>query len=130
MEGVENAAKNEAPARKGQSLQHRCPRKNCSGSVQARFQGAALEGCIVNLSYSGVLIHGLDELPEVGDSGELTVALRFGDLRARGVVVRVETRRRRYAVEFTHLGKNANLILASTLADVGTGGAFKPLAKL
>lgn len=130
MEGAENAAQNSRPARGAKSLEHRCPRKACSGSVQARFKGGTLEGCIVNLSYSGVLIHGLDELPEVGEAGEVTVTLRFGDLRARGVVVRVEQSRRRYAVEFTHLGKNANLILGSALADVGTGGAFKPLAKL
>ncbi len=78
-------------------------------------------GDIVNLSYTGILVQCLSELPPVGEDLRLILHLELGDVEARGKVVRHDVELKQAAVDLIHVDGAGDLLLA-TLVMAGAGG--------
>ncbi len=101
-------------------------RRHCRFPVQVPVllqQGARnWEGFSRNLSYSGVLVQGIGELPEAGTDCQVTLQFLHGEVVCRGRVTRVSPEENCFAVDLLHVDENGEVLLVVLLmAGSGAG---------
>jgi hypothetical protein len=105
----QRAAGEQAVSTKPNRRRH--PRYAVQAPATMRCAAGLVEGCSVNLSYSGVLVKSPGALPEVGEECEITIHFPIGEVKARGKVVRVDRARNSCAVDLAHLDEGGDLLL-------------------
>lgn len=116
--------------RVGHRAKVRAPRRKVQVPARLQFPTRHLECNVLDLSYTGMYIQVYDDLPPVGTQCEVILELPDGRLRAKGKVSRIDVETGRFALDLTHLGRSAYLVLAALLADIGTGGPLRKARKL
>lgn len=97
------------------SERRRYARRDATLAVTLTTPTGRYEGFTENVSYTGLLVQGLGEIPASGLECEVEVDLLTGILKAQGLVTRVTPKENRYAVDLTHLIQNGQLLLAFVL---------------
>jgi hypothetical protein len=94
----------------------RHPRQEVCAFVAIRCGDRVIEGYAENLSYCGVLVQSLTDLPEVGEYCDLTIELALGNVTAHGTVARVVPAERQFAVDIERVDENGHLLLVALVA--------------
>ncbi len=70
-------------------------------------------GDILNLSFTGILVQCLGDMPALGAELAVTLHLPMGDVQAQGRVTRQEAESNWVALELTHVGEHGDILLAT-----------------
>jgi hypothetical protein len=93
----------------------RNPRVELRVPVVLQIGEQLFTGETVNLSYSGVLVHALDSMPEAGATCEVTLKLPAGAVRGVGRVSRLDPKQNGCGVEIQRVEENGQLLLVTLL---------------
>ena len=85
--------------------------------------GRTLQGVAQNMSYSGILVKTEGDSVECGAEYDVVIALPFGEVRARGEVIRTDPETGAIGLELNRVDSNGHLLLAMLIAPPARAGA-------
>jgi hypothetical protein len=97
------------------SDRRRGDRVTITAPVEFRVGDQTYEGYTEDVSCFGILVHGFEALPSVGDEGMARIELRSGDVHSSARVVRVMPDRQEFALDLKHIEEGAQLLLAALI---------------